>query len=130
VGVGDVEGRTAGGEGDEVVDGEVSGGVPDATEAGAPVAMLTTPGAQHAGAEALPRPRAVEGVVPAAVGLPCVIGAAAARAAARAAGDDTTDGAELHPRIVDGLAGVVYSLAVLRLRDHGGRRCRVRAATW
>jgi hypothetical protein len=40
-------------------------------------------------------------------------------AAARAAGDDTTDRAQLHPQIVDGLGGVVYSPAVLRPRDHG-----------
>ena len=54
--------------------------------------MLATPGAEHAGAEALPGPRAVQGVVTAAVRLPCVISATATRAA----GDDTTDRAELH----------------------------------
>jgi hypothetical protein len=37
-------------------------------------------------------------------------------AAPRAAGDDTTDRAQLHPRIVDGLAGAVHSPGVLRLR--------------
>jgi hypothetical protein len=35
---------------------------------------------------------------------------------ARAAGDDTADRAQLHLQIVRGLAGGVYSLAVLRLR--------------
>jgi hypothetical protein len=78
----------------------------------APVPALATPGPKHAGAEPLPVPRAVQGVVPAAVGLPGVVGAAATRAA----GDDTADRAELHPRIVNRLAGAVYSLAVLRLR--------------
>ena len=80
--------------------------------------MLATPGAEHAGAEPLPGPRAVEGVVPAAVGLAGVLRAAATSAA----GDDTTDRAQLHPRIVGGVAGPVYSPAVLRLRDHGDER--------
>ena len=62
-----------------------------------------------------PRARAVEGVVPAAVGLAGVLGTAAARAA----GDDTTDRAQLHPRIIGGDSGSVYSPAVLRLRGHG-----------
>ncbi len=75
-----------------------------------PVPALATPGAEHAGAESLPGPRAVQGVVPAAVGLPGVVGAAVARAA----GDDTTDRAELHLGIVNRLAGAVYSPAVLR----------------
>jgi hypothetical protein len=79
----------------------------------APVTVLIAPGAEHAGVESLPGPRAVESVVPAAVGLPGVLDAAATSAA----GDDTTDRAQLHPRIVDGLAGGVYSPAVLRLRD-------------
>lgn len=34
------------------------------------------------------------------------------------AGDDAADRAELHPRIVDGQAGGVYSPAVLRLGGH------------
>jgi hypothetical protein len=51
--------------------------------------------------------------VPAAVGLAGVLGTAATRAA----GDDTTDRAQLHPRIVGGLGRGVYSPAVLRLRD-------------
>ena len=109
--VGDAERRTASGQGDDVVDGQVSRGVGGTLVARAPVATLTTPGAQHAGAETLPGPRAVEGVVSAAVGLPSVLGATATSAA----GDDTTDRAQLHSRIVDGLAGGVYSPAVLRL---------------
>ncbi len=40
-------------------------------------------------------------------------------AATRAAGDNPTDRAQLHPQIVDGLAGVVYSPAVLRLPGEG-----------
>jgi hypothetical protein len=52
--------------------------------------------------------------VPAAVGLPGVLAAAASRAA----GDDTTDRAQLHPRIVGRMARPVYPLEVLRLRDH------------
>jgi len=90
--VADVEWRAACGERGDVVDGQVSGGVGGAPVARAPVAVLATPGAEHAGAEPLPGPRAVQGVVPAAVGLPCVVGAAATRAA----GDDTADRAELH----------------------------------
>jgi hypothetical protein len=111
--VGDVERRTASGERHDVVDREIAGSVGGPLVARAPVAVLTTPGAQHAGAETLPLPRAVQGVVPAAVRLPHVVGAATAWAA----GDDTADRAQLHPRIVGGLAGAVYSLRVLRLRD-------------
>ena len=121
-GVGDVERRTASGERHDVIDGQVGGGVGGALVARAPVAVLATPGAEHAGAEPLPGPRAVQGVVPAAVGLPGVLGAAATRAA----GDDTADRAQLHPRIVDGVAGAVYSPAVLRLRErahHGLPTC-------
>jgi hypothetical protein len=70
----DVERRTAGGERHNVIDGEVGGAVGRALEARAPFAVLDTPGAP-------------EGVVTAVVGLPCVLEAAATRAA----GDDTTD---------------------------------------
>ena len=93
-----------------MIDGQVGGAVGWALVARAPVAVLATPGAEHTGAESLPGPRAVEGVVPAAVGLPGMLGAATTRAA----GDDTADRAQLHPGIVDGLAGAVYSPAVLR----------------
>ncbi len=55
--------------------------------------MLATPGAEHVGAETLPCSRAEQDVVPAAVGLPRVPEAAATRAA----GDDSTDRAQLHP---------------------------------
>jgi hypothetical protein len=111
--VADVEGRATGGERHDVIDGEVGSAVGWTLVARAPIAVLATPGAEHAGAESLPGPRAVQGVVPAAVGLPSVVSAAATRAA----GDDTTDRAELHPRIVGGRGGAVYSLVVLRLRD-------------
>jgi hypothetical protein len=90
-GVRDVERRTAGGERHDVIDGQVGGGVGGALVARAPLPALTTPGTEHAGAEPLPGPRAVEGVVSAAVGQPCVLGAAATRAA----GDDTADRAQL-----------------------------------
>lgn len=85
-GVGDVVGRTASRERHDVVDGEVSS---RAAVARAPVAVLPTLGAEHTGAETLPCPRAVQGVVPAAVGL----------------------------QIVCGRADGVYSAAVLRLRE-------------
>jgi hypothetical protein len=42
-------------------------------------------------------------------------------ASSRSAGDDTADRAQLHPRIVDGATGAVYSPPVLHLRDHGRR---------
>lgn len=79
--------------------------------------MLATPGAQHAGAESLPGPRAVEGVVPAEVGLGC----ARRAAAASAAGDDIADRAQPHPEIVRGEVREAHSLRVLRLGDHRDR---------
>ena len=91
-GVGDVERRTASGERHDVINGQVGGRVGGALVARAPVAVLATPGAQHAGAESLPGPRAVQGVVPAAVGLPGVVRAATTRAA----GHNTADRAQLH----------------------------------
>ncbi len=118
--VADVERRAARGQRHDVIDGQVARRVGVALVARAPVPMLATPGAEHSGAEALPCPRAVQGVVPAAVGLPRVLEAATARAA----GDDTTDRAQLHPRIVDGVAGAVYSPAVLRLRDQHRHQVR------
>ena len=45
-------------------------------------------------------------------------------ASSRSAGDHAADRAELHPRIVDGLAGAVYSPAVLGLRGHPSERTR------
>jgi hypothetical protein len=103
-----------------VINGQVGSGMGGALVARAPVAVLATPGAEDAGAESLPGPRAVESVVPAAVGL-----AGMRRApAARAARDDTTDRAQLHHRIVGGVGGAVYSLVVLRLKD----QCQSEAA--
>ena len=117
-GIADIERRTAGRERDHVVDGQVGGRVSAPAVARTPAAVLATPGAQHAGAEPLPGSRAVQGVVPAAVGPPGVLRAAATRAA----GDDTTDRAQLHPRILDWVAGEVYSLVVLHLwgQDESG----------
>ena len=113
----DVERRTACGERHDVVDGQVGSRVGGALVARTPVAVLATPGAEHAGAESLPGPRAVQRVVAAAVGLAGVLGTAATLAA----GDDTADRAQLHQRIVGGVSGAVYSLAVLRLRDHASQ---------
>jgi hypothetical protein len=101
-----------------MINGQIGGRVGGALVTRAPVALLATPGAENPGAEALPGSSAVQGVVPAAVGLPRVVGAAATRAA----GDDTTDRAQLHPRIVDRVAGAVYPPPVLRLRDKGRSR--------
>jgi len=92
-GVTDVERRTASGERHDVIDGQVTPVVGDALVARAPVPMLATPGAEHTGTEVLPCPRAVQGVVAAAIRLPRVL----ETATTRAAGDDTTDRAELHP---------------------------------
>jgi hypothetical protein len=108
-GVADVERRTAYGERDHVVDGQVGGAVGGTLVARAPVAVLTTPGAEHAGAEPLPGPRAVESVVSAAVGLSGVVGTPTAPAA----GDDTADRAQLHLQIVRGQGGGVYPPRVL-----------------
>jgi hypothetical protein len=103
-GVADVERRTAGRERHDVIDGQVGGAMGVALVARAPVAALATPDAKHAGAEPLPGRRAVQGVVAAAVGLAGVLGAATTRAA----GDDTTDRAQLHrwhrPLVVPQLA--------------------------
>ena len=109
----DVERRTTTGERYYVINGQVRSRVGGPLVARAPVAALATPGAQHAGAEMLPGPCAVEGVVPAAVGLPGVFGAAASEPAR----DDAAHGAELHPRIVGGVGRTVYSPAVLGLRS-------------
>ena len=129
-GVGHVERRTASGERHDVVDGEIARRMGRTLIARTPVPVLATPGTQHAGAQTLPGPRAVQGVVPAAVGLAGVLGTAATRVA----GDDTTDRAQLHPPIVDGVAGGVYSLAVLRLGVHGSpdrtRSFTTRRASW
>ena len=135
-GVADVERRTASGERNDVIDGEVSRSMGVALVARAPVAVLAAPGTEHAGAEALPGPRAVQGVVPAAAGLAGVF----ATSATHAAGDDTADRAELHGRArlravphltlvtlectpvdiarsVVEKGGAVYSPVVLSLRD-------------
>jgi hypothetical protein len=116
--VGDVERRTASGQRHDVIGGQVAGSVGWTPIARAPVAVLAAPGTEDAGAKSLPLPCAVQGVVPAAAGLAGVLGAATARAA----GDDTADRAQLHPHIVGWVAGEVYSLVVLRLRDQPSER--------
>lgn len=75
-----------------MVDGQVGRGVGDALVARAPVPVLTAPRPEHSGAQTLPCSRAVQGVVPAAVGLPRVLGAAATGAARQ----DAADRAQLH----------------------------------
>jgi hypothetical protein len=109
----DIERRTACGERDDVIDGQVGGRMGGTVIAGTPIAVLATPGAEHAGAEALPGPRAVEPVVPAAVRLAGVLGAATTSAAR----GDTADRAQLHARIVGRVGGLVDTLRVLRPRD-------------
>ncbi len=90
--VGDVERSTARCERHDVIDGQVARRVGVTLVARAPIAMLAAPGAEHAGAEALPCPRAVHGVVSAAVGLAGMVSAATAGAAGRKAAHR----AELH----------------------------------
>ena len=91
-GVGDVERGTASGQRHDVIDGQVNGRMGGALVARAPVAVLATPRVEHASAQALPSPRAVQRVMTAPVGLERVPGAAAASAARQQA----ADGAELH----------------------------------
>ncbi len=69
-GVTDVERRTTSGERHDVIDGQIPRVVGWPPVAGAPVPVLATPGPEHAGAEVLPCPHAVQGVVPAA-GFDC-----------------------------------------------------------
>ncbi len=137
--VGDVERSTASGERHDVIDGQVAGVVRGTEVARAPVPVQATPGAEHSGAEALPCPRAVKGVVAAARGLSSVRGAATALATR----DNTADRAELHStRPMSAMARLtlvtldcepfdiatseietgteVYSPAVLRLRGQPG----------
>jgi hypothetical protein len=114
-GVGDVERRTASGERGDVIDGQVGGGVVRALVARADVAVLPDVARDHPPGQASPS----------GIGMDEMVGTNArqawmlAAASSRSAGDDTADRAELHGRIVDGAAGVVYSPAVLRLGDHG-----------
>ena len=91
-GVGDVERRTASSQRHDVVDGQVAGSMGWTPVARAPTAVLATPGAQDAGAETLPGPGAVQGVVAAAVGCSGVDRAATTRAA----GHNSADRAQLH----------------------------------
>jgi len=57
--VADVEWSAARGERHDVIDGQVDRVVGSTLVARAPVPMLATPGAEHAGAESLPGPCAV-----------------------------------------------------------------------
>jgi hypothetical protein len=75
-----------------VVDGQVARTMGVALVARTPVPTLATPGAEHAGAEPLPGPRAVQGVVTTAIERPCVDRAATTRLAGQNAASRT----ELH----------------------------------
>ncbi len=90
--VADGERRTASGERYDVVDGQIACGVGGAPVLRAPVPMLATPSAEDAGAEPLPCPRAVQGVVTTAVGLASMLGAATTGSAC----GDAADRAQLH----------------------------------
>ena len=129
-----------------MIDRQVTRGVGRAAVARAPVPVLATPGAEDAGAEALPGPSAVQHVVAATVRLPGVLGAATTGTAR----GDAADRAELHhgsrPHTVPCLTLVtldcrpfdiassvcgegdeVYSPEVLRLWDHAERHNELRA---
>ena len=109
--IADVERRTASGERVDVIDGQVGGRVGGALVARAPVAVLATPGAEDAGAEPLPGARAVQGVVPATVGLPGVLCAATTRAARQ----DAADSAQLHGSARAGADAVAARLTLVTL---------------
>ena len=117
-----------------MIDRQVVGGVGVALVARAPVPVLTTPGAEDTGAEALPDPRTVQSVVAAAVRLTSVLGAATARAARQYGADRAELQRRPCPRAVPYLTlvtlectpvdiamsvveqgGAVYSPAVLHL---------------
>ncbi len=111
--VADVERRATGCERHDVIGGQVSCRVGVALVARAGVAVLPDMPGDHPLGQACPSRVGVDPVVGTDAREPCVLSAATARAA----GDDTTDRADLHPRIVDGVGGPVYSPAVLHLRD-------------
>jgi hypothetical protein len=73
--VADVERRASGCERHDVIGGQVDGRMGVALVARAPVPVLAAPCPQYSRAEALPGPRAVQGVVPAPVRLSSVRGA-------------------------------------------------------
>ena len=113
--------RAAGCERHDVIDGQVAGRMPVALVTGAPVSVLAAPCPEHSRTQALPPPRAVQGVVAAAVRLPSVPGAATTRSAR----DDAADGAELHRRSSAGDNGGASDagdagLQGLRHRDERG----------
>ena len=97
--VADVVWRAACGERNDMVGGQVAGRMGVALVARTPVPMLTTPCPEHSRTQALPLPRAVQGVVAAAVRLPRMLGAPTAGSAR----DDTANGAELHSPASNGV---------------------------
>ena len=94
-----------------MINGEVAGRMSVAMVARTPVPMLTTPCPEHSRTEALPLPRAVQGVVAAAVRLPGMLGAATAGSAR----DDTADGAELHRSARSDVGTVAARLTLVTL---------------
>ncbi len=94
-----------------MINGQVGSGVGGTLVARAPVPVLTTPCPEHSRTEALPGPRAVQGVVAAAVRLPSVRRAAATGPA----GDDATHRAELHGSARSGAGTVAARLTLVTL---------------
>lgn len=90
--VGEVERGTPSGQRDDVVDGEITRRMAGALVARAPVTVQSPPGAEDPSAEALPRPHAVQVVVPTAVRLALVGRAPTSRATRQ----HPADRAELH----------------------------------
>src|SRR5450759_4475652 len=84
------------------------------------VPVLTAMPGDHARAQALPRPGAVHGVVPAAVGLAGVVETPAPGAAR----DDTANGAELHAPASSGVSGAVGTARWAALAWASRRACR------
>ena len=135
--VADVQRRATGSKRHDVIGGQVDSRVRIPHVARAPVTVLATPRPEHSCAQALPGPRAVQGVVAAPVRQPGMDEAPTPRSAR----DDTADRAELHARrgagtvaarltlvtlgcrpfdiatSVSGVDAAVYSPTVLRLRD-------------
>jgi hypothetical protein len=115
-GVGGVERRAIIDERQDVVKGEVTRWMRRmlGTIARADVAVLADMAGDHPPGQASPSCIRMDVMV----GTDARQARMLAAASSRSARDDATDRAELHPRIVGGLAGAVYSPAVLRLRGH------------
>jgi hypothetical protein len=106
-----VEGCAARGERHDVIGGQVGSGVGGTLVARAPMAMFATPRPKHSGAEALPGPGAVQGVVAAAVRQPGMDEAPTTGSAR----DDAADGAELHAPASNGMTSAGSSAETRRV---------------